>query len=234
MKLRTFILAGSLGLIACMAARPAKVTHIPVEKVEPIGLFSANDNFYISIELIVFQEEIDKYPETWKNFEAAIQEWSRHIPVRWIVLVEDPAIPFSVQGRLGSIEVHLTDLQSDDYNLADNLLGVWVPSADKILLDADVLETYSRTFSVCLHELGHLLGVPHVVGFEELGRSGFVILPPGEVATSYVMYPSSVKDLPQKKLSSIEIGLAYDHLLHYWTLPNSSRKTQDCSFSVDK
>jgi hypothetical protein len=217
-----------------MATRPAKVTYNPTERFEPLGLFSTDNNFYVSIELIAFQEEIDKYPETWKNFEAAIQEWSRHIPVRWVVLIEDPAMPYSVQGRIGSVEVHLADLQSDDYNLPENLLGAWVAGADKILLDADSLETYSRAFSVCLHELGHLLGVPHIVGFEDLGRSGFVILPPGEIATGYVMYPNSVKDLPQKKLSSIEIDLAYNHLLHYWTLPHSSRKTQDCSFSVDK
>ena len=234
MKLRTFILAGSLGLIACMATRPVEITYSPIGKVEPLGLFSADNNFYVSIELIAFQEEIDKYPETWKNFEAAIQEWSKHVPVRWVVLIEDPAMNYLFQGRMGSIEVHLADLQGENYNLSKGLLGVWLASTDKILLDADFLETYSRAFSVCLHELGHLLGVPHIVGFNEMGRSGFVILPPGEIATNYVMYPNSVKDLPQKTLSSIEIDLAYNHLLHYWTLPYSSRKTKDCNFSVDK
>lgn len=240
MKLRTFILAGSLGLVACMAARPANNTGLavvanePTDKAEPISLSVVEDKFYVNIEFIVFQQEIDQYPETWKHFQAALDEWRQHIPVRWVVLVEDHALPFSISGRMDSIEVHMIDLQSDPYNLPNNLLGMWLSDGGKILLDADFLENDARAYSVCLHELGHMLGVPHIISFDELGYTGYVVLPPEQDATNFVMYPSSVSNNPQKQLSPIEIGLAYHNLLHYWTRPDVNHKTEDCRFSVDK
>ena len=246
MKLRTFILAGSLGLLACMAGKqpqdavrrvvakyPAVIQDVD-DKDEPPVLPLVVDSFYVSIDLIVFQKEIDRYPETWENFNAAIQEWSQHVPVRWVVFNEDHDLPYSLKGRIHAIEVHLADLQGISYGMPDELLGLWDSGRSRILLDADSLENNpNQAYSVSLHEIGHMLGVPHVVGFDDVGNTGFVVLPKGYDAPSFVMYPHAVKGQPKKALSTLEIGFAFHHLLHYWTRPNVQHQTQDCHFSLD-
>jgi len=192
------------------------------------------DTFYVNFEIIVFQSDIDQYPVTWENLQKAINEWTRHLPIRWIIFIEDDANAFSILGRVGAIEIHMADLQDGPYYLSDNLIGLWVPSKGEILLDADGLEDNpERAYSVSLHELGHMFGVPHIIGFSEMGHTGFVVLPEGHDATNYVMYPRAVLLHPQKTLSPIEIKLARQNLVYHWTRPDVTYKEHDCELYTE-
>ena len=242
MKLRIALLVLSLGIIACMStdvARKPITTAVPVDYLRNKQLFDTSqtpilstvpDKFYVNVELTVFQDEIDLYPETWKQLQKALSEWSGQIPVRWIVLTEDSSLALSVYGRLDAIEIHLADLQGDGYGFPEGLLGLWESNSGSVLIDADYLENNAdQAYSVSLHEIGHMFGVPHIIGFDELGYTGYVVLPEGYDATNFVMYPRATSKNPQKTLSWIEIELARNNLLHHWTRPDVSYKLQeDC------
>ena len=192
------------------------------------------DTFYVNFEIIVFQHEIDQYPVAWENLQKAINEWSSHLPIRWIIFHEDDSNAFSILDRVGAIEIRLADIQDVPYNLSDNLIGLWQPHRGRILLDADALEINpERAYSVALHELGHMFGVPHIIGFSEMGHTGFVVLPEGHDATNYVMYPRAVQEHPQKELSPIEIKLARQNLLYHWTRPDVTYKECDCELYIE-
>ena len=55
-----------------------------------------------------------------------------------------------------------------------------------------------QAYAVGLHEIGHMFGVPHVIGAGEGGITGFVVLPQGYDATNFVMYPAAVGKHAQK------------------------------------
>jgi hypothetical protein len=116
------------------------------------------------------------------------------------------------------------------------LLGLWNNRQSKILLDADTLENNPRrAFSTALHELGHMLGVPHIINYNEIGRTGYIVLSPGVDATNHVMYPWVFKDNYQEILSQVEIDRAKQHLFTYWTQPERrSGTTFNCElFHID-
>ena len=201
------------------------------------------DKFYVNFEIVVFAEEIKKYPVTWSKAQEAIVEWGKHLPVRIVTYVEDPLMinpfvgPMIYHNRPGVIKLHLDNLQGSAYRFGRGLLGLWHSQEQSILLDADVLETLPEiAYSVTLHELGHVFGIPHVVGFSDEGLTGFIILEEGTDAKNYVMYPRYVKDHEQKILSALEIQLARHGVTHNWTQPDRFHGIKDnCSlFMLDK
>jgi hypothetical protein len=246
MRLRTAILA-ALGLevlvilaLTATIREPDSVTAkvIVAQNQEAPAAVPAEapvaDTFYVNFEIIVYQEEIDEYPVTWENLQSALAEWSTKLLIRWVILIDDLSRGFSIEDRQGAIQIHMGDLQGDGYNLPEKLLGLWQPRQGRILLDADHLETNpERAYSVSLHELGHMFGVPHVISFSEMGYTGFLVLPMGVDATNYVMYPRAVVEHPQKQLSPIEIKIARNNVLYHWTRPDVTYKEHDCELYTE-
>ncbi|MCV0439714.1 MAG: hypothetical protein K5880_13895 [Hydrogenophaga sp.] len=245
MRLRTAALLAGLGLGLCFGTlsepepTPASMKFGQEEQVqEATNVAPAApelaDSFYVNFEIIVFQHEIDQYPVVWENLQKAIDEWSSHLPIRWIIFFEDSSNDFSILGRIGAIEIRMADMQAAPYHLSDNLLGMWQPHRGRILLDADYLEQNpEKAYSVSLHEMGHMFGLPHIIGFSEMGHTGFIVLPEGHDATNYVMYPRSIVDKPQKSLSPIEIKLARQNLVYHWTRPDVTYKECDCELYIE-
>lgn len=239
MKLSTLILAGSLVVLSYIGTQVLPHSLVPEaifndhtsikepnDSSQATGLLTVPDSFYVNIEIRVFKDEIEQYPETWQSLQMAFATWAMYIPVRWSI---------STEARYSDIEIHLADLQKGTYGLPKQLLGIWRPHEGSILLDADRLEQMpEQAYAVALHEIGHMFGVPHVVGADERGMTGFVVLPQGYDATNFVMYPAVVGKHAQKTLSWIEVGLARNNLLHHWTRPDVTYKKQDCKlFSLD-
>jgi hypothetical protein len=76
--------------IACVTALNTNRAEVPIEVVTASAKLMHNDEssivsdnkFYVNIELIVFQEQIDRYPLTWQSFNRAVDEWAANVPVR--------------------------------------------------------------------------------------------------------------------------------------------------------
>lgn len=197
-----------------------------------------NDEFYVSVELIVFKKEVEKYPVTWENIAQAIDKWKSLIPVRFLVVVMDPITnPAFLASETGAIVIHLGDLQDKPYGFPEGVLGMWYSPKEELFFDADTLEGIpDKAYTVALHELGHMFGVPHVVGFFQHGTSGSIVLPLGADPTERVMYAYSIKSKQQSVLSNVEIMLARFNLIHHWTRPDRKHgMTESCSlFPLDK
>lgn len=183
------------------------------------------DKFYVAMEVVFHADQAAKYPLTSAGLQDAISMWMSKVPVRMGVFIQDSAppvvIPFMPFGpinyldRPGIVEILMDDIQAPPYNMPPEYLGVWIPSEKKLYLDADTLEINpAQAYSVALHELGHMMGLPHIAGYDEPAKTGTVIIGPGQDAESFVMYYMSVPGKPQNVLSQIEIDVARHHLLH--------------------
>lgn len=104
-----------------IAGSPVKINDATNSTPDP---FVGSDNFYVGFDLIFFQDQIDNYPVTWENTYQALLEWSKHIPVRWMIFIDNPKLPFSMTDRSRSIQVHLTDIQEAEKS-SDKLLDLW-------------------------------------------------------------------------------------------------------------
>lgn len=244
MGLRTATLIAGIWFVACLSAvqESGTITAITItgqsEQVEEAMEVATNvptvaDKFYVNFEIVVYQEEIDQYPITWENLRKALTEWSTHVPVRWTILTEDPTTFVSVENRIGAIQIHMADMQGPEYELSRKLLGIWQPHLGRIIIDADFLEDNpDRAYAVSLHELGHMFGIPHVIGLTEIGFTGFIVLPEGADPTDYVMYHKAVIEKSQTTLSPIEIKLARHNVLYHWTRPDVNYQEHDCELYI--
>lgn len=192
-----------------------------------------SSDFYVRINLKVRAEEIKTYPQTWNAVLAALATWAAQVPVHFIVHVQDGVTTTQVMRE--SISIRLIDLQAPPYRKPTGLLGLWVQTPPIIFLDADMLEDGPvAAVSVVLHELGHMLGVPHVINWNEPGLTGFIVLPRGEDASASVMYPRAIPGKDQINLSEIEVAIARHTLIHVWTRPSGeNRHADDCEILLD-
>ncbi len=198
---------------------------------------SEGDKFYVAVEVVLHAEQAAKYPVTHEALQMALDEWAKHLPIRLTVYIEDSTPPVPMQpfmwfgtpdyiNRYGVVEILMDDIQGAPYNRSLGILGLWLPDAKQILLDADTLEANpDMAYSVTLHELGHMFGLPHLVGFTEPAYTGTLVVPIAEDAESYVMYPTNIPGKLQQTLSQLEIDLARHYVLHSWS---NGLKIADC------
>lgn len=192
-------------------------------------LSTSSDKFYVMIEVVAYAKQIAQYPDTWLQVQAAMSEWESKVPVKFTVYIEDPSIinqfGFPVQifhDRPCIQNILLTNIQSPELgSMQEGIVGLWDPKENRLLLDGDTVESIPNVaFSVALHEIGHMLGVPHIVNLKDRGLSGMIGLPDDIDATKNVMYPQIVDGADQRKLSELEITLARNFLLNSWTNPD--------------
>lgn len=167
--------------------------------------------------LILPKEVSDKFPRITKQFNRAIRRWEMATPVELHVYDD-----FS--GPRGSISVFFGNYMNM-LSVSNNILGFYSPNTKMLFFTDDMEneETYSddAIYKTCLHELGHVLGLPHIIGkiddngdFSYESGSGFdIVLPSKEDAEKCIMYPIA-HDEDQTDLSPVEILWARHALMH--------------------
>lgn len=199
----------------------------------------AENKFYVAMEVVFHADQAAKYPITSAGLQDAISMWMSKVPVRMGVFIQDRTppteMPFMIFGpidyldRPGIVEILMDDIQAPPYNMPEGYLGVWVASEKRLYLDADTLETNPmQAYSVALHELGHMMGVPHIAGFDEPAKTGTIVLPSNQDATNFVMYYMSIPGKPQNVLSEIEIDVSRHFLLHLVTSVGYRKINDSC------
>lgn len=220
-----------------LAGKTTSVEELQGSAPNPV---SPDDKFYVSMEVVFHASQAAQYPVTSAALQNALAIWATSLPVRLTVYIEDPSPPMpffpfgapSFLGRWNIVEILLDDLQSPPYNMRQGILGVWLAAERRIVLDADFLETDPAVaYSVALHELGHMFGLPHLVGWNTPAPSGWIVLPPDKDAESYVMYPSRIANKSQDVLSQVEIDVAKHYLLHMLTSPGTVHTIQECNLT---
>jgi hypothetical protein len=194
------------------------------------------DNVYVSVEFSIDIQDFKQHTYFVNAFNAAVVEWAKHIPIRTTFYFDGLIVPFFPIGspvdRLNIIRIVFADLQGKPYNFAKNIIGMWSPGRRSILFDTDYFQKNpEEIYSVALHELGHLFGLPHIVNKHELGYTGYLVLAEGD-ATDYVMYPAAFTNKPQDQLSELEIHYARHQVMYIFSLDQLMMQ-RECQIAVD-
>ena len=180
-----------------------------VAQAEPVS------NHKIYVEFLVYPEQIERYPILLEVLNRALAEWATYVPITYNVRTENSLIAY--ERRPGIIKVLFEDIQNPGTGLYHypGILGIWLSHKDTLMVDADYLEFHpEKAYSVLLHEIGHLLGVPHIVNTDDMAFSGMIVTGPETDARDLVMYPVALINRSQDKLSLIEINIARHYVLH--------------------
>lgn len=244
MKLKLLVLGLALTGLGCLTGSiMLGANEDTVEFTAPQGItpnsVNTNDTFKVSIEIVMYSNQMALNPITTEAVKKAIAEWTKQLPINVTVYTETPGVaphpffgvPPAYHDRPGIIQILFVDMNMPPYNYPQGIVGLWQPYLDTILLD-DRLESEPHiAFSVALHELGHFFGLPHVVSEEDSGLTGYIMVPKDVDAKNFVMSPEIHDDKKQDVLSSIEISLAREHVLHFLTDPSYSKVKNECTLT---
>lgn len=203
---------------------------------------SLDPGFCVSLEFLINHNDQTNNPLMIKSFMDAVTEWSRHVPIRATFYFEEetPLIWFiggaaAPEKRPGVIKVVIADLQAIPYRAEEDIIGMWEFTQNRLLFDIDYFrDNPDKAYTVALHEIGHMLGVPHFVNFKELALTGYVVVPANDIAQNYIMYPVINSKSPQTQLSATEIRIALHQVWYLITCPDGRIIGKNCKFRVDK
>ncbi len=124
------------------------------------------DQTFYPIRVFVFDKEnVLDHRVAHAAFLESIHRWAKYLPVHFVITYEN---------RVSGVLVRYDDLQGSGYNI-ENAVGLYIGQSlfnwrERIVIDDDV-ETQrfqypdnTRAVHVCMHEIGHMLGLTHIVG----------------------------------------------------------------------
>ena len=220
MKTLATIVLGALLALACVTS-PAEpksgMTTSPVgEEVRSFVAITSNidsKEFRILKVFHITQKDALEYPLCLQAFIDACTAWVQAVPILEVYI--------DLEGHKG-IHVSFTDIQA--WGSHAGWLGYW--NGKKIVIDDSVEELEPRfTRKIIMHELGHCLGLPHIVGRRTADGSmykypcdGAFLVETDELAQQYLMYPIAMShkgEAPDNsfKISHLEAYMAQQRLL---------------------
>lgn len=178
-------------------------------------------SYLVRLNLVLFPDEIAANPVMKKGLEDALTEWMNEVPIELCPMMDnkDANTPYgmpSIADEPGIVRIHLANVNAAPYFMPEGVLGFWDASHNLLVLDTGYLEKDpDMAYSVALHELGHVLGLPHIENRNSPeALSGEIIVPDSTDASRMVMYPyyDPTKD-KRPHLTKLEIEIVREHLL---------------------
>ena len=173
------------------------------------------------IEFVFLADDVKTYPDLFETFVLAVQEWAEVVPIEVMVMVPDEDGPVTEtdikRTRHGVILVNFTNNIPSDFGDDDNKLGIWYPTPRILNLDLDDMykdNVFRKDMAraVSLHEIGHVLGLPHIGNKNSTDiLDGDLVIESG--AENMLMHPFIPTDYENVKISNLEIAFVRRYLL---------------------
>lgn len=130
--------------------------------------------YLVRLNFILLKEEADNNPDVVIALRNALIEWSVYLPIEIMISIDDTdfgPLPFTKPTRASdAILVRITDIQAMPLNFSDNTLGAYDGAGHALFLDDEMIDKNAKVFYfVCLHEIGHALGLPHIFPIGSVG-----------------------------------------------------------------
>jgi predicted Zn-dependent protease len=193
---------------------------LPDVKPSPMIIAGKQDQdleYKVRVEFVFSADDVKAYPELFKAFTGAIQEWANVLPIEAVIIVpkDDVSVVDIRNDRRGVTMVIFTrNIPSKD---KENNLGVWFYSTATINLDLNDIypnETFDIDLAraVSLHELGHMFGLPHIGNSGDMNiQAGDLIIKSG--AENMMMNPELPADAKSVVISKMEAEYARRYIL---------------------
>jgi len=203
---------------ACSAPKNAEPQF-----VSTVHIFNKNDIGYkVRMNFVTFESDVDQHPETNKQFQRALDTWADRLPLEAalfqeghmtvLTLLVGTDIDVSLDPH--NIKVRFTNIHAPPYSMPDDNVGAFNHHTKELILD-DILEKDpDMAYAVSLHELGHVFGLPHIIGQKEFfGMTGNIVLSENMNPKSYLMYPEVSEENKCGNISNLEVDLATKYIL---------------------
>lgn len=199
-------------------AQPQILSIVPAEKQVTVDT-NEPDSYLVRVNFVLFAQEIVNNPQAAEAFEAALREWASHLPIQCGIFIEDSGIfsflpfgPSMVSEECGVIRVHIADTVAPPYNRPKRVLGYWDWNTNTLVLNQNAEAT--NMYSIALHELGHVFGLPHFLNQNDDDiDTGSYVIPNTYDADKMIMFPILSEVNQCSQLTKLEIALAQKNIL---------------------
>jgi hypothetical protein len=200
MRLLSLILTG---LLLCGCAGQSNNTEVVF--ISPPAA-DTDQEFSIRIEFVLFTSEIEQYPVVAQAVEEAISAWTVDLPIEAAVFVENKDFTqlFPLLSPLSRKNVIIVEMVEND--LDPSRVGAWFEGSNTLTLNvAKISDDLDLARAVAMHEIGHALGVPHVINSFQVdgAATGDIVVPAG--AEKMLMFPFLNEHNIDAKPSELEL-----------------------------